>query len=195
MSEVNPPPAAFVDELAEVYLSSGYNLRHVVGRLLRSADFKSEANYFTRYSWPAEFVARSIKEVGWNGFSVNDAVSQMVNMGQVLFEPPDVAGWEQGSGWISTGGMLARMNFAAQLSRTQAADLVNAARPYAKSPDAVLSYFIDRLAPSPYDNDAYNELRSYLTASGAWTGSDAQLRTKVPGLVHLIVGSGEYVFI
>jgi hypothetical protein len=32
-------------------------------------------------------------------------------------------------------------------------------------------------------------------ASGAWTGSDAQLRTKVPGLVHLIVGSGEYVFI
>jgi hypothetical protein len=59
----------------------------------------------------------------------------------------------------------------------------------------VLSYFLDRLAPSPYDNDAYNDLRSYLTASGAWTGSDTQLRTKVPGLVHLIVGSGEYVFI
>jgi uncharacterized protein (DUF1800 family) len=195
VSEINPPPEEFVDDLANTYLSSGYNIRAVMRRLLRSADFRSEANYFTKYSWPAEFVARSLKEVGWNGFTVNDAVSQLVNMGQVLYEPPDVAGWEQGSGWISTGGMLARMNLAAQLSRTQATNLVNLVRPVAKTPDAVLSYFIDRLAPAPYDNGAYNELRAYLTASGAWTGSDTQLRAKVPGLVHLMVGSGEYVFI
>ena len=195
VSEINPPPDELVTELAETYLASGYNLRLVMRRLLRSADFRSEANYFTRYSWPAEFVARGLKEVGWSGFTVNDAVSQMVNMGQVLFEPPDVAGWEQGPGWISTGGMLARMNFAAQLSRTQATALVNAVKPVAKTPDAVLSFFLDRLAPAPYDAAAYGELRAYLTASGAWTGSDAQLRTKVPGLVHLIVGSGEYVFI
>ena len=194
-SELNPPPEELVGELADAFLASSFDLRVVIRRLLRSADFRSESNYFTKYSWPAEFVARSVKEVGWAGFSVNDAVGQMVNMGQVLYEPPDVAGWEQGPGWISTGGMLARMNFAAQLSRTQAAALAAAVKPYAKTPDAVLSFFLDRLAPSPYDNDAYNDLRSYLTASGAWTGSDAQLRTKVPGLVHLIVGSGEYVFV
>jgi uncharacterized protein (DUF1800 family) len=195
VSELNPPPEELVSELAGVYLASRFNLRHTVGRLLRSADFRSEATYFTKYSWPAEFVARSLKEVGWSGFTVNDAVSQMVNMGQVLYEPPDVAGWEQGAGWISTGGVLARMNFAAQLSRTQNTNLVAAVKPYAKTPDAVLSYFLDRLAPSPYDDGGYNDLRSYLTSSGAWTGSDAQLRTKVPGLVHLIAGSGEYVFI
>ena len=33
-------------------------------------------------------------------------------MGQTLFEPPDVNGWELGKGWFSTGAMLARMNFA-----------------------------------------------------------------------------------
>ncbi len=195
VSELNPPPDELVNELADAYLANNFDLRLVMRRLLRSADFKSEANYFTKYSWPAEFVARSIKEVGWSGFSVNDAVTQMVNMGQVLYEPPDVAGWEQGPGWISTGGMLARMNFAAQLTRTQTTSLVNAVKPVAKTPDAVLSYFLDRLTPSPYDDGAYNELRAFLTAGGAWTGSDAQLRTKVPGLVHLIVGSGEYVFI
>jgi hypothetical protein len=91
--------------------------------------------------------------------------------------------------------MLARMNFAAQLSRTQATSLVTDVKPYSKTPDAVLSYFLDRLTPSPYGDAAYNELRAYLTASGTWTGSDAQLRTKAPGLVHLIVGSGEYVFV
>ena len=40
-----------------------------------------------------------------------------------------------------------------------------------------------------------NELVSYLTATGAWTGSDAQLQTKVPGLVHLVAGSSEYQLI
>jgi uncharacterized protein (DUF1800 family) len=195
VSEINPPSEDLVNELADAYLANNYDLRLVMRRLLRSADFRSEANYFTKYSWPAEFIGRSLKEIGWNGFSVNDAVSQMVNMGQVLYEPPDVAGWEQGPGWISTGGMLARMNFAAQLSRTQAASLVNDVKPYARTPDSVLSYFLDRLAPSPYDDAAYSDLRSYLTASGTWTGSDTQLRTKVPGLVHLIAGSGEYVFI
>jgi len=195
VSELNPPPEAFVNEIADAYLANNYDLRLVMRRLLRSADFRDEANYFTKYSWPAEFVARSLKEVGWAGFSVNDAVSQMVNMGQVLYEPPDVAGWEQGPGWVSTGGMLARLNFAAQISKAQVTGLVNAVKPYAKTPDAVLSYFLDRLTPSPYDNAAYGDLRSYLTASGAWTGSDTQLRTKVPGLVHLIVGSGEYLFV
>ena len=53
------------------------------------------------------------------GFSVNDALTPLLNMGQQLFEPPDVTGWELGPGWFSTGGMLARMNFAAQLATNQ----------------------------------------------------------------------------
>ena len=62
---------------------------------------------------------RSLKEVGWAGFSVNDALTPLINMGQQLFEPPDVAGWDLGPGWFSSGGMLARMNFAAQLATNQ----------------------------------------------------------------------------
>jgi uncharacterized protein (DUF1800 family) len=195
VSELNPPPDELVADLAQSYMDHNYDLRLLMRRLLNSADFRSEANYFTKYSWPAEFVARGLKEVGWNGFSVNDAVSQMVNMGQVLYEPPDVAGWEQGAGWISTGGMLARMNYASQLSKAQVTNLVNQVRPYSKTADAVLSYFLDRLSPSPYEDASYNDLRSYLLASGSWTGSDTQLRLKVPGLVHLMVGSAEYVFV
>ena len=46
----------------------------------------------------------------------NDALTPLVNMGQQLFEPPDVNGWDLGPGWFSSGAMLARMNFAAQLA-------------------------------------------------------------------------------
>ena len=87
-------------------------------------------NYYKRYSWPVEFVVRAIKEVGWAGFSVNDALTPLVNMGQQLFEPPDVNGWELGPGWFSSGAMLARMNFAAQLATNQKFNLRDAvARP------------------------------------------------------------------
>ena len=49
-------------------------------------------------------------------------------MGQQLFEPPDVNGWDLGPGWFSSGAMLARMNFAAQLATNQKFDLRDVAR-------------------------------------------------------------------
>ena len=45
---------------------------------------------------------------------------------------------------------------------------------------------------APLDSSVTTELANYLHATGAWTGSDAQLQAKAPGLVHLIVGSPEY---
>jgi hypothetical protein len=50
-----------------------------------------------------EFVVRAIKETGWNGLSVDTARTPLTNMGQTLFEPPDVAGWDLGRGWFSSG--------------------------------------------------------------------------------------------
>jgi len=53
-----------VDELAGVYLSSGYNLRHVVGRLLRSGRLQSvETETILKFidastSWPADLDSR-----------------------------------------------------------------------------------------------------------------------------------------
>jgi hypothetical protein len=121
-------------------------------------------------------------------------VNHLVNMGQQLFEPPDVAGWELGPGWISSGAMLSRMNFASALAASQRTALQTASKPYAKTPESFLAYFLDRLAPAPLEAGTYEDLLAYLRSSGAWTGSDTQVRAKAAGLVHLILGAGEYVF-
>jgi hypothetical protein len=113
-------------------------------------------------------------------------------MGQQLFEPPDVNGWELGRGWFSTGGMLARMNFAAQLATNQKFNLRDLARPVGKTPEALLSFVLDRLTPSEFSSSSYAALLDYARAGAAWTGSDDQLATKTSGLVHLVVGSGDY---
>lgn len=116
-------------------------------------------------------------------------------MGQTLLEPPDVAGWNLGQGWVSTGAMLARMNFAATLARNQRFNLARAAAPHRATADGLLNFFLEQLSPSPYDFVPHNELLAYLGAGRAWTGSDAQLRTKTAGLVKLIVGSSDYQFV
>ena len=81
VSEFKTPPETFIQQLAGVYYSSGYDMRAVVRTLLRSTEFQDPANYFTRYSWPVEFVARLIKGVGWAGFSAGSTTTPLANMG------------------------------------------------------------------------------------------------------------------
>src|SRR5262249_13394247 len=148
--------------------------------LLLSRDFYSATNYYTRYSWPVEFVVRAMKEVGYAGFSVNSALAPLTNMNQQLFEPPDVAGWDLGQLWFSTGAMLARMNFAAALTTNQRINIGNAARGKGPSPQALLSFYLDQLTPATFDRAAYDDLLAYLSGGATWSGSDAQIAIKAP---------------
>jgi uncharacterized protein (DUF1800 family) len=192
INEVDPPDSGLIDQVSSVYYSTGGEIEPMVRRLLLSSQFRDPANYYKRYSWPVEFVVRSLKEVGWNGFSVNDALAPLINMGQQLLEPPDVNGWELGPGWFSSGAMLARMNFAAQLATNQKFNLRDAFRGHVDGPEAVVGYALDRLTPPEYSSGGYAALVDYAAAGGPWTGSDTQIATKASGVVHLIVGSGDY---
>jgi uncharacterized protein (DUF1800 family) len=159
---------------------------------LLSSEFWDGKSYWARYAWPVEFVVRSLKDVGWTGFSVDTALTPLANMGQTLFDPPDVAGWDAGQTWFSSGSMLARMNFASTLAGNQRFNLATSAKAFFQSPQTFVSYFTGQLASAPAESDVRSELMTYLTATGAWTGSDAQLQAKGTGLVHLIAGSPEY---
>ena len=192
INEVDPPDQALIDELAGIYYARNFEIEPMVRRILLSSQFRDPASYYRRYSWPAEFVVRAIKEVGWTGFSVNDALTPLVNMGQQLLEPPDVNGWELGRGWFTTGAMLARMNFAAQLATNQKFNLRDAFRGEAATPDALLETALGRLSAAPYATGSRAALLEYINAGGAWTASEAQLANKGAGVVHLIIGSGEY---
>ena len=195
INEVDQPDESLIGEVSQIYYARGFEIEPMVRRLILSSQFRDPANYYKRYSWPVEFVVRSLKEVGWTGFSVNDALSPLVNMGQQLFEPPDVNGWELGRGWFSSGAMLARMNFAAQLTANQKFNLREAFTPARSSPDALVEHALDWLTPPQYSGNAAAALLDYARGGQVWTGSDAQLATKAAGVVHLILGSGEYQFI
>jgi len=195
VSEAKLPNDQFVDRIADVYLHTGTDMKATVRAVLVSPEFMDEANFFQRYSWPAEYVVRMLKEVGYVGFSVNSALQPMINMGQQLFEPPDVNGWELGPGWFSTGGMLARMNFAATVASNQRVALRDAARPSRATPQTLVKFALDRLSLPTLAPEVYGTLLDYVRAGNAWTGTDAQLLNKSGGLFHLLTGAGEYQFV
>ena len=195
ISETTPAPPGFIDKLAVVYLQNGTRIKPVLQYLLTSAEFQAPSAVFARYAWPVEFVVRSMKETGWTGFSLGSTLSPLISMGQQLFEPPDVAGWSLGQDWFSTGAMLTRMNFASALASNQKFRLATAAAGAKQSPQALVNYMLSRLTAADVSGAVYNDLLAYASAVTTWTGSDAQLQAKTPGLAHLILGSAEYQFL
>jgi uncharacterized protein (DUF1800 family) len=194
VNETTEPDPSMISAMAQSYLSSNYSIKSMLRTLVSSSAFTSSANYFQRYSWPVEYVVRAIKETGFSGFSVNSAITPLLNMGQQLYEPPDVNGWELGPGWFSTASMLSRMNFSSTLAQNQKFNLARDAQPYKASPDRVLEYMLSRFQTIGFDSTGTTALQQYLRSGSGWTGTDAQLQTRVPGLTRLIVGSGEYQF-
>jgi uncharacterized protein (DUF1800 family) len=192
VSETHPPDPVFIDTTAAVYLQNDTEIRPVVRHVLSSMWFNDPSMYYARYSWPVEYVVRAIREVGWQNLTLTGIRSPLANMGQLLFEPPNVGGWPLGASWFSTGTMLARMNFAATLASNQKAFLGAALRLKGRTPENLLDGMLERVTPAPLDNGPRQALQSYLVAAGAWTGTGEQLNTRAAGLARLLVGSSEY---
>ncbi|MFN7981189.1 MAG: DUF1800 domain-containing protein [Vicinamibacterales bacterium] len=195
VSETGDVPESFLSNVSDAYFRSRYEMKAVMRAIFESPEFGDRNNIFTRFGWPVEFLVRAIKDIGWSGFILADALTPLSNMGQNLFDPPDVAGWDLGRSWFSTGSMLARMNFASQLAGNQKFNLAAAARTSSSSPEVLLAFVLDALKTPALDATVTDSLLSYLRATGAWTGSTAQLQAKVPGLIHLVAGTPEYQFV
>ncbi|HJU44633.1 MAG TPA: DUF1800 domain-containing protein [Vicinamibacterales bacterium] len=193
VSETTEPNPTTINTMSQVYLANDTSIKAMLRILFVSSAFRNPDNFFQRYSWPVEYVVRAIKETGWQGFSVNNAITPLSNMGQNIYEPPDVNGWELGPGWFSTSSMLQRMNFSAALAQNQRFNLARDAQPHRANPDRVVEYVLSRFQTMGFHGGAQAAMAEYMRTS-AWTGSDAQLQQKVPGLARLIVGSGEYQF-
>lgn len=172
VSDIDVPDPAWVEQIAAVYLANDTQIRPVLRQVLLSSQFRSPGHFFARYAWPAEYVVRAMKEVGYVGFSVNDALSPMLNMGQQLFEPPDVNGWAIGPSWFSTGAMLARMNFASTLVANQRFEVRNAARNHRTSPQTLLDFAVNQLSMPALPAPVQTAMLDYVRAGGTWTGSD-----------------------
>jgi uncharacterized protein (DUF1800 family) len=96
--------------LQKVYVNSGHRLKPLVGEILDHPKLYADLDGPGMVKAPVVAVAGMLRATRL-GVKTDDWVWITAGMGQRLFSPPSVAGWEWGPGWMSSNGM--RMRFTA----------------------------------------------------------------------------------
>ncbi len=108
----NPEPEV-VDGLADTLRESGYELKPVLRRIFLSRAFYGDRAVWTQIKSPAQLVV-NLQQFLDAPISEKPPIAQLAMraMGQSLFFPPNVKGWDGGRAWINTNTLLVRCNFA-----------------------------------------------------------------------------------
>ncbi len=162
------PEPALVDQVANLLVRSNYELRPVMATLLRSNVFFSDRAYRALVKSPVEFVVGTHQLFGVPQVTPPE-LATLRAMGQVLFYPPNVKGWDGGAAWVNSATILTRENFANALVRnpkaTANADWI-APVFRANDPRAVAKTLTDTMLQGDVSPAASAQLVAYLGGSG-----------------------------
>ncbi|MDE3137324.1 MAG: DUF1800 domain-containing protein [Acidobacteriota bacterium] len=114
---MDQPPESLVDRMAKEFLQSHGDIRQVMRTMIYSPEFWSRAAYRAKVKTPFDLVASGLRATGADVEQALPLVQWVGRMGQPLYlcEPPN--GYpDTAQNWVSTGGLLDRMNFAIALS-------------------------------------------------------------------------------
>jgi uncharacterized protein (DUF1800 family) len=118
VSESVPPNAELLQPLAQQFRDSNYDVERLVSTILRSNLFFSPLVYRTRIKSPVDFVLGIVRALeGRIGTSALAAALE--ELGQKLFYPPSVKGWDGGTAWLNGHTLLFRQNLALALTSTE----------------------------------------------------------------------------
>ncbi len=111
------PPQSLVDRMAASFLKSDGDLKAVLRVMLSSQEFLSAGAYKVKMKSPLEMVAGALRASGASMDNAQPAAQAIANMGQPLYRKAEPTGYSNnGEEWVSSAGLLARMNFAVALS-------------------------------------------------------------------------------
>ncbi|MBL7997924.1 MAG: DUF1800 domain-containing protein [Candidatus Kapabacteria bacterium] len=100
--------ATFVNNLADLFKQSNFELRPVIKALFSSAHFFAAENRGVQIKTPAEYVVGLGRQLG---VSLSGAGGAMKLMEQDLIDPPNVSGWDGYRTWINTKTFPQRVSF------------------------------------------------------------------------------------
>lgn len=107
--------AAVTKALAAELRKQQYELKPVLRLLFRCQHFYDAANMGATIKSPVQLTVQTIRELGVPPRDLSTLNSATDLMGQSLFMPPSVKGWECGQGWINTSTFFVRQNLAVYL--------------------------------------------------------------------------------
>jgi uncharacterized protein (DUF1800 family) len=110
------PPAALVDRAAKRFRETRGNLREVTRVIVSSPEFLAADARRAMVKTPLEFVASALRATAAEVSTALPAIRALRDLGMPLYfcQPP--TGYEEKADtWVSSGALVARMNFAVEL--------------------------------------------------------------------------------
>ncbi len=203
VSESVAPTKELIEPLAEQYRKSNLDTGALVQTILSSNLFFSQTVYRTRIKSPVEFALGIVRGLeGRIGTSaLNTALEQL---GQHVFHPPSVKGWDGGPTWLNGQTLLFRQNLALALTSTEDLRFGNRTDPAAllekhdkTDDDEVLAFFLRLFLQDDLPSESRQRLKDYQaraqkqTMPVYWTESDAA-NHRVRALCHLVLTLPEF---
>ncbi len=99
-----------IAEMSRLLRESDYDLRPVLRALFRSEHFYDPANVGAQVKSPVQLVVQSLRTLNVPPRELEALLAALRLMGQDLFYPPSVKGWEGGRSWINTSTLFVRQN-------------------------------------------------------------------------------------
>ncbi len=203
ISESVAPTPELLEPLAQQFRKNGYDFGALVKTMLSSNLFFSPLIYRTRIKSPVDFVLNIVR--GLEGKIGATALAQSLEqLGQNLFSPPSVKGWDGGKTWLNGQTLLFRQNLALGLTSTEdgrfgrRCDPAALVRKYQKESDSELVDFFLRLflqgdvsAETRTRLFEYQQHAHRLPAPVYWTEQDVADH-RVRSLCHLVMTLPEF---
>jgi uncharacterized protein (DUF1800 family) len=196
------PDQEAIDQLAEVYMASQFDIRAVMRTLFMSDAFRSRKAYYAKVKSPAEHVVgvmRLVEDFTYPKWGIREVSLECRYMGQDLMNPPSVEGWHVGKEWIDTGILVERVNFAAEqvgdIDKPGVRKIVERLRA-----DGELSHeqFVDRcldlIGPLEVSERTRDSLIDFASTGGPLrlADGDRAAEQRVGELLQVIVASREF---
>jgi len=157
------PPDVLLEPLARRFRETGFNVHDLVRHILGSQLFFSPLAIGKKVRSPVDLVVGLLRNLEGtaNLFLLAQACEKM---GQALFFPPNVKGWDGGRRWINSATLVARANFVHALlndsnTRFARGSLLDLARHYHQdTAQAFVDWLVQLLLAVPLPNNVIEEL-------------------------------------
>ena len=110
------PPQPLVDRMAQTFTKTDGDLRAVLETMFQSPEFFSEGAWEARIKSPLEMVVSTVRALGSEVTDAWTLVQKIAEMGEPLYSKLEPTGYlDTGETWLSTAGIIARINFPSAL--------------------------------------------------------------------------------
>ena len=111
------PPQALVERMAQTFTRTDGDLRAVLETMFTSPEFFSEGAWLAKVKSPLELVVSAVRAAGGDVTDTYSLVQKVSDLGEPLYGKLEPTGYPNtGDMWLSTAGIMGRMNFGAALA-------------------------------------------------------------------------------